>query len=472
MAEFECELLSARLSDLMREAERGYVTHSSFLSPAEVLFAKKRKTPNAFFFGGYDGAEREIVFFLPEYLEAMTDNFSDTAKIKELISDTLAEEIKTVRITGSGYKKLSHRDYLGALLNLGTERSAFGDVCVTGDSTAVVFATPHVASLVKDSLEKVGSDKVKVEIMGSEFVFSFERKLSAINDTVASDRFDCVVASLCRKSRGNAKELILGGLAELDKLVVLYAVSLVKLSVGGVETLHRKALFGGKKKVVDLFRYALRGHIVLVVLVRREACPVALGAVSLAYGEFKRVAVSVNEEARFSLERNSSEKFKNGVILAENLRFGLFIDGRCADGNFYMVDRFNLTFEIAGKIYTFRTAVFENVHSVSDVLPFGVAEADVAVTRQHNESRLLVACLKGQFFARVKLYNAERESFKTAFADLAYLGVAFCGLVCFLKVHNRSPSKNSLLRQSSERFRARRRLRISAPMWRTRSGSR
>lgn len=216
MAEFDCEILSARLSDLSLEAERGYVTHTSFLTPAEVLFAKKQRLNNTFFFGGYNGAEREIAFFLPEYLYALTDGFSDTEKVKELISDTLSDTIKTVCITGSGYKKLAHRDYLGALLNLGTERSAFGDVCVTEDSSAVVFATPHVASLVESSLERVGSDKVKVEIKDSEFTFSFERKLSSLFDTVASDRFDCVIASLCRKSRGDAKELILGGLAELN----------------------------------------------------------------------------------------------------------------------------------------------------------------------------------------------------------------------------------------------------------------
>ena len=69
---------------------------------------------------------------------------------------------------------------------------------------------------------------------------------------------------------------------ELDKLVVFNSVSLVDFTVGGVKTLHGKALLRVKEEVIDFFGYALGRHIILIVLMRWEACPVTLGAVSLS----------------------------------------------------------------------------------------------------------------------------------------------------------------------------------------------
>ena len=97
-------------------------------------------------------------------------------------------------------------------------------------------------------------------------------------------------------------------LGEFHKLVVLYSVSLIYLSVSGVETLHSKALLGVEEEVVYLLSYALCGHIVLIVLVRGEACPVTLGAVCLANGKHLSVAVAVDNKAGLSLIRNLSEE--------------------------------------------------------------------------------------------------------------------------------------------------------------------
>ena len=72
---------------------------------------------------------------------------------------------------------------------------------------------------------------------------------------------------------------------EFYELVILYAVCFVNLAVSGVEALHCKALLGVEKEVVDFLCDTLCGHIVHVVLMRREACPVALCEVALADGE-------------------------------------------------------------------------------------------------------------------------------------------------------------------------------------------
>ena len=62
-----------RMSDLAAQAEdRGFVTHTPFLTPAEKaeaeIWLRKNKAPH-FFSGGIPDAERQICFFLPEYLK-------------------------------------------------------------------------------------------------------------------------------------------------------------------------------------------------------------------------------------------------------------------------------------------------------------------------------------------------------------------------------------------------------------------
>lgn len=221
MDEASKKLLSARLSDLFSESERGYVTFSSFLDPGEVFFARdlvKRigAQSRAFFFGGYENSERCCVFFLPEYFEAIIPDISYTATVKEQIADDIKCAIRMIKISGSGYKSLSHRDYLGAILNLGIERSSIGDICVLNDSSCIIFASPAVADLILSGCERIGADKIKTEEMPLSYNFSFERKTKEIKDTVASDRIDCIVSSLASESREKAKSLILSGLVECN----------------------------------------------------------------------------------------------------------------------------------------------------------------------------------------------------------------------------------------------------------------
>jgi RNA-binding protein YlmH len=55
-----------RVRDLAEQAgRRGYITNSAFLSPAERVAAENwlKKNVNFAFAGGYEGAERQVVFF-------------------------------------------------------------------------------------------------------------------------------------------------------------------------------------------------------------------------------------------------------------------------------------------------------------------------------------------------------------------------------------------------------------------------
>ena len=137
-------LLYARLCDMLTRAMRGEPVFGNFLSPADAAFAKRvLRELNAedgfLLYGGYDGAERLIPIILPDYVS----DYPGTAeeKVKTLFADELTCAVCAVKIKGSGYRALTHRDYLGSLLSLGIERDRLGDIVTDGDFSAVVFCS-------------------------------------------------------------------------------------------------------------------------------------------------------------------------------------------------------------------------------------------------------------------------------------------------------------------------------------------
>lgn len=216
----ERALLLARIEDLWKRAERYEPAVGPFLSPGEQHYALekiKRSAGNAFgvFYGGYDGSERNRLFVLPEYL-ANEDGVYTAAVLRGLIPELSAAAVSALRIEGSGYRKLSHRDYLGSLLGLGIERDKLGDIVVETEFSALVFCDGTMAEYILSDLRRVGSDAVKVKRAEVGDDFRVERKMRPISDTVASPRLDSIVSSLIGTSREKAQDLIRQGLVELD----------------------------------------------------------------------------------------------------------------------------------------------------------------------------------------------------------------------------------------------------------------
>lgn len=212
-------LFEAKVIELAERAERYESGYSAFFTPKEQIIAKRilaqRKCDCVcFFFGGYDGSERNRLFALPDYLSVAEE--IDFSSIKENYGELVAQAVAAVKINGSGYKKLTHRDYLGSLLGLGIERSVVGDIVVLDDFSAVVFCDPKIAEFILLELKKIGSDTVKTREFDVPEGFSNAPKLQPISDTVASARFDCVVSALTGLSREKAQSVIRIGEAELD----------------------------------------------------------------------------------------------------------------------------------------------------------------------------------------------------------------------------------------------------------------
>ncbi len=105
--------------------------------------------------------------------------------------------------------KLSHRDFLGALMNLGIERSTIGDIKV-GDKEAYLFCQDNIVEFICQNLEQIKHTHVKCSVTENyEEIAEEEPELQVIQ--VSSQRVDAVIAKVYHKSRGECLELFRTG---------------------------------------------------------------------------------------------------------------------------------------------------------------------------------------------------------------------------------------------------------------------
>ena len=195
----EKELIRARLTELDRLAyERNILKTSGFLSYAEqqayhqLQKAGSFLTPTHFLGGGYEESERAAAFFLPDYMDKAEAEGAKIAVLKaEVPGEKYAEE-------------LTHRDYLGALMNLGIERDRLGDILTDGPE-AYVYCLSEMAQFLCDNLLRVRHSAVTCTVCegGADIRPRFEE----LSVNVASERADCVLAALYKLSRTEAQKL-------------------------------------------------------------------------------------------------------------------------------------------------------------------------------------------------------------------------------------------------------------------------
>lgn len=198
MAETEKELARQknRFLDLAdRSFRQNIFTFTGFLSLAEqdILWqaadkSRIRVTLN----GGVMEAERQMARFGdPAEL-----GYEEAFPIVCLRIEPLAEKFAD---------PLTHRDFLGAIMNLGIDRSTVGDIFIDGKK-GYVFCTETIAPWLMENLDQVRHTRircVKVESMGDIPA----RQLSFREENVASLRCDGILAAVWKLSRSQSLEL-------------------------------------------------------------------------------------------------------------------------------------------------------------------------------------------------------------------------------------------------------------------------
>lgn len=196
-------ILVRHVVDLCRAAQYGRgVRTTGFLSDREQELARmglSKFEGTARFWGGFSRAERQVLAVCGEG-EPLKEDYGITC-------------LKIVPAGAAGM--LTHRDYLGALLGLGLEREAVGDIVTDGEKGALVYVKGVAARLIQNELTSVGRCTVKVEPAGVQDVPA-PAQMQQLRSTVSSMRLDAVLAAVLRTGRNKAAQLVRAGAVSVN----------------------------------------------------------------------------------------------------------------------------------------------------------------------------------------------------------------------------------------------------------------
>lgn len=192
-------LLAHILDKCEQSRQRNIPAATDFLSPAEQRAAQELLHAAAIhegyaFRGGYERAERKMLFFLPDWQEEAD------------ASDAMA----FLRAAWHESEHPTHRDLLGSLMALGVERETLGDILVS-EGSADLIVSAGVAQYLLDNWTGAGRTALRLTAIGADALRVPEQKVKEIRDTVATLRLDAVTAAGFSMSRGKAAELIAAG---------------------------------------------------------------------------------------------------------------------------------------------------------------------------------------------------------------------------------------------------------------------
>ena len=246
-------LVMRRAEDLCRAAsKRGQACFSAFLSDRQQDLARAalEKLGCDFyrFDGGYPQAQRQVLVLDPEGEDA-------PAPVCFL----------RIESTAFAQQRLTHQDYLGALLGLSVERECLGDILLLPGEPQVAYAAvlERMADFLARELTQVGRDPVRTTVCEAAEVEWQEMPEPEVKTaTVSSLRLDSVLAALLNTSRAQACALIREGRVEIGHIPQTNAHAGVYegdvFSVRGKGKFRLKAVGGRSRKdriFIEFFQY-------------------------------------------------------------------------------------------------------------------------------------------------------------------------------------------------------------------------
>lgn len=204
----EEKLLIAKLIDKINTRNtQNKIEHTDFLDMyqkkicQDVLNTLKER--NYTFYGGFEGADKNILILYPDKLERVFENNQyNFNTLMKAIKITLPNELKGTYM---------HRDYLSGLMKLGIKREKCGDILIE-EKGAYIIVQVELADYIKDNLQALTRFiKSKVEIIDLEQIKVPERKKEEKCIRVSAMRLDSIIAEIAYTSRTGANELIESG---------------------------------------------------------------------------------------------------------------------------------------------------------------------------------------------------------------------------------------------------------------------
>ena len=202
----DTELLKKRFIELANKSyNAGIFVFTDFLGLSEQsAFSEIKKEIRGIpytAFGGADGTERVMIRFGSEEDLGYEVPFPISVIKAEPVSQKFAD-------------KLTHRDFLGAILNLGIERSTLGDIAII-DNVGYIFASDDIAEYITSSLTKVKHTDMKLKIVDElpegELYKTELRRIQA-----NGERIDAIIAKVFGMSREDSSTLFKKRLVFVD----------------------------------------------------------------------------------------------------------------------------------------------------------------------------------------------------------------------------------------------------------------
>lgn len=195
--EKEIQILKKRFKELATKSyQQNRFTYTYFLnlyeqsiylnSISEYQFTKSQ------FYGGHAYAERQIIYFG----DAATLGYEEVPPIVCLAITPVSKKYQD---------NLSHRDFLGSLMQLGIERSMIGDICIV-DNIGYVFCLEHIAPIIIQQLTKIKHTFVSCTLQ--ETSLEFKPNLKEIVGTISSCRLDTMIGLAFQLSRSQSVSYI------------------------------------------------------------------------------------------------------------------------------------------------------------------------------------------------------------------------------------------------------------------------
>lgn len=195
--------LLARIADQLEHAQRGVPAVTPFLSTAQQEAAQRlisaAGNPRHLWSGGFPDAERKVCAFLPDWQE----------------EDAWEPPFTALRCRWQSGDKLTHRDFLGAILGQGLDREKVGDILV-GQGVCDILVFRELGPYLLQNLTGAGRARLRVEELSLEAIEPPEKQVKLVRDTVSSLRLDAVLSTGFSIARGKAAELISAGRVELN----------------------------------------------------------------------------------------------------------------------------------------------------------------------------------------------------------------------------------------------------------------
>ncbi len=189
--------MQSRFKELAnRSYNNNQYTFTSFLSMADLSEFYEIERELAFacpkVFGGCEIAERKMVRFGREEDMGYDEPFPIVAIVIRPLMSKFSDD-------------LNHRDFLGALMNLGIKRETLGDIFVRNNQ-ACLFCQESMSEYITENLTRIRHTSVsaKVEENVQDITAPvLEEKIIQ----VASERIDAVVAKVFNLSRQDSLEM-------------------------------------------------------------------------------------------------------------------------------------------------------------------------------------------------------------------------------------------------------------------------